>query len=1379
MGSTVPSTRGPIASLVLTLVFHVVSLFFGLLLVSLLVLTAAGLGFTLVCLFAGGNTRTPRLFVAWLWRMEMRINALCGPSSKPSEQTQEQPQYEPVATSASASASASVSRPPLSSTASTRGNHRGREVTNSVMTFSIMYFLWFKSFFNVSYAAVPLSLWFVTFVHVVPSVAIDLGITTLADDTWSQLFIGVAFAFFAHQIGLTSATFALYVSNKIAELIFRSPSRASNRPDATRAPLLPTDSFSHATYAEYQAMHQDSVMMRHMMEEPLYAEDQRRMSASRIPDVPSVARPQPPGPSMPPMPPMPPILHESSGRNTPQGLEHLFRVDTESREVEMCCLKVVIQRDSDQNAREGHRGGGWGHHGRGRGGHYHGSFRRDRDREFPHVEPEPAFAVQVRARSASSSSSSSSSSDSNGGRRRKSHRRDSSSGFKRRTSRRRLTRHNSFGEVPDVDLKQAAHKNMYEVLDLRPSAPPFSAEPWRRVPYARRSSDYSQTTRPSHLYPTVEGPPPYSQPLSKGFSDDRSVARGNAYSQAPFTPRSPCAELEFVETKRRLKEQAKELKEEARRVKHDAKEQAKQLKRQADRMEEDAKRQEKDQAKQKKIHTDRLKEQMKRQPMSQGWASQAAARARGRGPAAQFRRSGDKEYETKLRPSTSAEGLEWPGRDRDVDVLEMERHAIEIERAAQDNIERQERERQERERQLLEQLAASRMQEPAIPVAPVPIPRRRSSSRDERPPSRRLHLVSHDSEIRQETIPDAVGSDSSLFPGYSGPRTFAITTPYQAGALDQISHDYDTFPPSLTEADYTGIGGFGGYSTSISPATITHLDTGPLYRGGDQHDYNPFSPVGSSVSMGPSSFLEGPQYDLPSPTNSLQDADFPSEEFQQVYRSIRYTGDETAINPHTSSAALLPNYSEVPGRRDKVHFCSFAPPSVFPSRKSFPFSVWAFFLAQQQEMRERATQYDSASRQLSVNAKLMVRRGALVHVTLEVPTGFKVLNGATQGFAWEGKISNAVFDVECTDDADFGQVLFKASIVVGSEVAVLRSYVRVSNKPLDSSEMEAEMLESNLEVLDKTFQEVPYTSLELKELVGSGYFGDAWRATYGGQDVVVKTIRASEFGETNDQILREFQHEAAVLSMFGHHPCVVPFVGASTDIRFPLSLITQYLPHGSLEDNLKQADVQQNLSIQQRTLMLKDAAAGLLNIHEGGFIHRDIAARNCLVDQDLRVKICDFGLCRRVNAYGGSLMKDSVGPVKYMAPESLQPPHSFSFDSDSWMFGVLMWETYSASPPFASMTPVEAMMKVLNGERLPVPNNVPAELQSLMESCFHDTPSQRPSMEEILAALDAVSSLHRPTPSSSVVAKAADALTMATMTSTASLERRRDRSILV
>ncbi|EQC34963.1 TKL protein kinase [Saprolegnia diclina VS20] len=180
----------------------------------------------------------------------------------------------------------------------------------------------------------------------------------------------------------------------------------------------------------------------------------------------------------------------------------------------------------------------------------------------------------------------------------------------------------------------------------------------------------------------------------------------------------------------------------------------------------------------------------------------------------------------------------------------------------------------------------------------------------------------------------------------------------------------------------------------------------------------------------------------------------------------------------------------------------------------------------------------------------------------------------------------------------------------------------------------------------------------------------------------------------------------------------------------PLSLVTEYLPFGSLEDQRSQ------LSAAQKQQIIKGAASGFLNMHEGRFIHRDIAARNCLVDASLNAKVCDFGMCRRVGAVGGSYFAHGTGPLKYMAPESLTPPHAFSYQSDVYSFGVLIWETYHGVSPFVGLSGAEAAARVLSGDRLALSEAIPLHLQELVTQCFRDDPSKRPSMAQVLLALD-------------------------------------------
>ncbi|CAK4108800.1 unnamed protein product [Aphanomyces euteiches] len=421
-------------------------------------------------------------------------------------------------------------------------------------------------------------------------------------------------------------------------------------------------------------------------------------------------------------------------------------------------------------------------------------------------------------------------------------------------------------------------------------------------------------------------------------------------------------------------------------------------------------------------------------------------------------------------------------------------------------------------------------------------------------------------------------------------------------------------------------------------------------------------------------------------------------------------------------------------KEDTVHFTAYAPP-VVALESEFDFFIWALLANQRDDMEEQAIAADSRCRQLSREMMLSMRRGAVAHIHLQVPDGFLVLGGGpNKSLHWHGKVTSANYCIQCTSSAPTDQVMFEAKIVVGTNVMVLKSFLFVSSSPQSCLERSMTELKSHFELIPQQYEEIPYQDLNLKELVGQGHFGDAYRAECKGKDVVVKILRAQTFGESSDDIVQEFRHEATALSMFGHHLNIVPFVGASTDLSQPLALVTAYLPYGSLSQYLSKNE----MSIEQKQTVLKDAAAGLLNIHEGRFIHRDMAARNLLIDGNLRAKICDFGMCRRVDSYGGSHFESGVGPLKYMGPESLSPPHSFSYRSDAYSFGVLMWETFTEVTPYKGLRGDEAAALVLEGKCLNAcADGIPARYIKLMARCFYEDPSKRPSMTEIYKSLRA------------------------------------------
>uniref|UniRef100_A0A672M2J9 Mast/stem cell growth factor receptor Kit n=1 Tax=Sinocyclocheilus grahami TaxID=75366 RepID=A0A672M2J9_SINGR len=137
-------------------------------------------------------------------------------------------------------------------------------------------------------------------------------------------------------------------------------------------------------------------------------------------------------------------------------------------------------------------------------------------------------------------------------------------------------------------------------------------------------------------------------------------------------------------------------------------------------------------------------------------------------------------------------------------------------------------------------------------------------------------------------------------------------------------------------------------------------------------------------------------------------------------------------------------------------------------------------------------------------------------------------------------------------------------------------------------------------------------------------------------------------------------------------------------------------------------------------------------------IHRDLAARNILLTQGRVAKICDFGLARDITTDSNYVVKGNARlPVKWMSPESIFEC-VYTFESDVWSYGILLWEIFSlGSSPYPGMPVDSNFYKMIKeGYRMESPEFAPSEMYEIMHSCWDADPFKRPSFGKIVEKIE-------------------------------------------
>lgn len=151
----------------------------------------------------------------------------------------------------------------------------------------------------------------------------------------------------------------------------------------------------------------------------------------------------------------------------------------------------------------------------------------------------------------------------------------------------------------------------------------------------------------------------------------------------------------------------------------------------------------------------------------------------------------------------------------------------------------------------------------------------------------------------------------------------------------------------------------------------------------------------------------------------------------------------------------------------------------------------------------------------------------------------------------------------------------------------------------------------------------------------------------------------------------------------------------------------------------------------------RDIADAVAYLHSKNILFRDLKPANVGFDGQGVLKLFDFGFAIACKPDG--LLFDRCGTPRYMAPE-VGLEHGYGMESDSYSFGILLWEICTLSKPFPHITSSKEFARAVfvGGERPAIKDHWPTALRNLIGGCWSSAPSVRPTM---LAAKSLLSSI--------------------------------------
>jgi len=145
-------------------------------------------------------------------------------------------------------------------------------------------------------------------------------------------------------------------------------------------------------------------------------------------------------------------------------------------------------------------------------------------------------------------------------------------------------------------------------------------------------------------------------------------------------------------------------------------------------------------------------------------------------------------------------------------------------------------------------------------------------------------------------------------------------------------------------------------------------------------------------------------------------------------------------------------------------------------------------------------------------------------------------------------------------------------------------------------------------------------------------------------------------------------------------------------------------------------------------------------IENAGIIHRDLKPDNIMIDDNLNVKIIDYGLSKIIDFSSITSTGTQIGSPLYMSPEQLKDSKHIDYRADIYALGIILYEMLTKNIPYKASTLPELLMKILNDPIIP-PKQYNPSISDGLENIIFKATAKEPfarfqTVDEFIDAFD-------------------------------------------